>query len=579
MLQMGGQPVFGAETLTLTPSLPSGQPVGTIITWTATAKPAESLLYQFSAANSSGTFLVLRDVWSSNSFQWAPIIEGTYQIRVSALPATGSGSTIVTTVSYTITSRVIGTHAVVTPTLHPLVALYSAPLCYTGYIVVQFIALGSTVWQDTNAIACDGVHSENIYVAGMLPATTYYLRHVLVNGTTYTPSASTAFTTGLVSQGVPTYTVVTPANSQTSLAEPVVLHSVLDPNQELLSIPVATDLFGRVIWYYNAARANPNVSLFYVTRPLSNGTFLMLMECCSNKEYILAEIDLAGNIVRQTQMSWINAQLKTMGKESVIDFDHEAIYFSNGQILLLGMTQNTASPPVLGDMIIALNADLQVTWAWDAFDYLSTKRGPPLGETCGDNYGTSCPASTLSAIDWLHGNSLFYSPADHNLIFSMRDQDWVIKINYQDGTGPGNIIWTLGVGGNFSIQSTQTYPWFSHQHDVEWIGTNQIALFDNGNTRCAVLPAPCDSRGQVYTLDETALTATPVISQDLGVYSDGYGTAEPLSNGDFNFAAGWAEPALNSFDFEISPTGTTTYNLESSAKEYRIIRMKSLYTQ
>ena len=577
-----GQAIFNQSTsITLTPSLPSGQPVGTPITWTATASPAQSLLYQFSAAGSTGQFLVLRDVWDSNAFTWTPLIEGTYQIRVVTAPLTG-GAQIITTVSYTITSRVTGTHAVVSTTAHPLVALYSAPPCSTGDVLVEFNAVGSSTWQETNAIVFNGTTSENFYVGGMLPSTTYNLRHVIVQGSTYTPSAITQFTTGPLpsSQPFPTYTVVDPATSQSSVAEQVVLHSVLDPAQQLESIPVATDLFGRIIWYYNAVRAVPSVGLFYLTRPIANGIFLVLMECCNNAEYIVSEVDLAGNTVRQTQMSWINAQLNAMGKESVIDFDHEAIYFSNGQILLIGMTQNSANPPVLGDMIIALNSQLQVTWAWDAFDYLSTSRKPPLGETCYDNYGTACPSQDYDAIDWLHGNSLAYSPADHNLIFSMRDQDWVVKINYQDGTGPGNIIWTLGLGGNFSIQGgTQTWPWFSHQHDVEWVGTEQIALFDNGNTRCAVLPAPCNSRGQVYTLNETSLVATQVLSQNLGVYSNGYGTAELLSNGDYDFAAGWAEPALNSFDFEITPTGSTVYNLESSDKEYRIIRMKSLYLQ
>jgi hypothetical protein len=577
-----GQAIFNqTTTISLTPSLPSGQPVGTPITWTATASPTQSLLYQFSAAGSNGQFLILRDVWDSPAFTWTPLIEGTYQIRVVTAPLTG-GAQITTTVSYTITSRVTGTHAVVSTTAHPLVALYSAPVCNTGDIFVEFSLVGSSTWQETNAIACNGTTSENFYVGGMLPSTTYNLRHVLLQGSTYTPSASTEFTTGPLpsDQQFPTYTLIDPATSQSSVAEQVVLHSVLDPDEELQSIPVATDLFGRIIWYYNAARAVPSVSLFYVTRPIANGTFLMLTECCNNAEYIVSIIDLAGNTVRQTQMSWINAQLNAMGKESVIDFDHEAIYFSNGQILLLGMTQNTANPPVLGDMIIALNSQLQVTWAWDAFDYLSTSRLPPLRETCYDNYGTACPASNPDAIDWLHGNSLAYSPTDHNLIFSMRDQDWVIKINYQDGTGPGNIIWTLGLGGNFSIQGgTQTWPWFSHQHDVEWVASEQIALFDNGNTRCAVLPAPCYSRGQVYTLNETSLVATQVLSEGLGVFSNGYGTAELLSNGDYDFAAGWAEPALNSFDFEITPTGSTVYNLESSDKEYRIIRMKSLYLQ
>ena len=34
---------------------------------------------------------------------------------------------------------------------------------------------------------------------------------------------------------------------------------------------------------------------------------------------------------------------------------------------------------------------------------------------------------------------------------SLRTQDWVIKIDYANGTGDGHVVWTLGQGGNFTI--------------------------------------------------------------------------------------------------------------------------------
>ena len=90
--------------------------------------------------------------------------------------------------------------------------------------------------------------------------------------------------------------------------------------------------------------------------------------------------------------------------------------------------------------------------------------------------------------DWLHANSIAWSPEDGDLIVSLRSQDWVIKIDYGNGTGDGHVVWRLGQGGDFTINSSDPSPWFSHQHDVRYINDTTIVLFDDGNTRHADRP-------------------------------------------------------------------------------------------
>jgi len=126
------------------------------------------------------------------------------------------------------------------------------------------------------------------------------------------------------------------------------------------------------------------------------------------------------------------------------------------------------------------------------------------------------------------------------------------------------------------MQSTDPYPWFSHQHDVSLLGTNQVILFDNGNTRC-VFQSPCNSRGQVLQLDETQHTATLVFNGDLGVYGSSLGSAQILSNGDYHFGPGYIEPTLTSSALEFTPSATLNYNMQINATEYRTFRMQSLY--
>ena len=137
-------------------------------------------------------------------------------------------------------------------------------------------------------------------------------------------------------------------------------------------------------------------------------------------------------------------------------------------------------------MVLVLDQNLQVAWVWDPFDRLNIHRLPTLGE------GPS---------DWTHANSIAWSPADGNLIVSLRNLDWVIKIDYANGTGDGHVIWRLGAGGDFRINSKDPSPWFSHQHDVRYINDTTLVLFDNGNTRRSK-NRRANSRGQELILDE-----------------------------------------------------------------------------
>jgi hypothetical protein len=162
----------------------------------------------------------------------------------------------------------------------------------------------------------------------------------------------------------------------------------------------------------------------------------------------------------------------------------------------------------------------------------------------------------------------------------MRHQDWVVKIDYQDGQGSGNVIWRLGWQGDFTFAGiADLYPWFSHQHDVDWQpGSDLVTVFDNGNTRCAVTSS-CMSRGQVWQLDEENHIATLQVNDYLGVYSDRHGSAQILSNGNYFFSADYVEPWVVANHVEITPSGSAVYDLVTLGSEYRTFRMKSLYQQ
>ena len=142
----------------------------------------------------------------------------------------------------------------------------------------------------------------------------------------------------------------------------------------------------------------------------------------------------------------------------------------------------------------------------------------------------------------------------------------------------GHVIWRLGAGGDFTINSSDPSPWFSHQHDARYINDNTLVLFDDGNVRRATDPT-ADSRGQELVLDEKAMTATLVVNADLGNYASAVGSAQMLPNGSLAFDSGFQGTAPTVFgqSIEVLPNGTKTYVMQASGYQYRSYFMSALY--
>jgi hypothetical protein len=166
-------------------------------------------------------------------------------------------------------------------------------------------------------------------------------------------------------------------------------------------------------------------------------------------------------------------------------------------------------------------------------------------------------------------------------VLSIRHQDWVIKIDYRNGAGDGHVVWRLGQGGDFTVQLHDANPWFSHQHLAHYVDDDTLIVFDNGNTRRASDPN-ANSRGQVWKLDETTMTASLVVNADLGSYAGALGSAERLSNGNYSFTLGTngpvpPPPRPPARTVEVTPDGAIVYELRASTPEYRAFRVRTLY--
>src|SRR5262249_27815594 len=481
-----------------------------------------------------------------------------------------------------VASRVSGSQAVVTPTLNPLVALYSAPPSSAGTVFVQFaVASDHPAWRNTDTRAVEPGKSTNVFIAGMLPNPAYEMRHVFSDGT---GSAPLLFTTGTISSTLtfPSFTGQQPPGPGSDLDQDLISHSL--PTSPM---PIVTDLQGRVVWYFDVQQSGLGITSFGTGTFEPGGTVLGFGRdrySVRNNADVLREIDLAGNPVRETNLAAVNAQLTALGHEISYGFHHDAQRLPNGDTVVLALTERTidlnGTPTnYIGDLIVVLDDDLQVAWVWDAFDHLDVNRVPVLGEIVPEGEpGPDSIVPDYPAVSWLHDNAVSLSPTDGNLILSVRHQDWVIKIDYENGEGDGHVIWRLGQDGDFTVNSTDPSPWFSHQHNAHYIDDHTLILFDNGNTRRASDPN-AHSRGQVWRLDEQTMTATLLLNADLGNSSDALGAAQRLSNGNFSFTSGFQGQPPNQFGqtIEVLPDGTKSYVLEVNLIEYRSYRIRTLY--
>jgi arylsulfate sulfotransferase len=505
--------------------------------------PGQSFQFTISTASLSVPPLLVNGVAGGSSSVGTITRDGLY-----TAPATPSGQQVTigvkgqsSSAAVTIIPSVSGS---VTATQQPLVASYSIVAPAGTSTQVQF-GPDTNYGLSTSATMMPAGGPVTILVAGMRANTPYHMQAVLdLSNGSKVLDADHVFTTGSTPAGrLPDITV------QNGTGTP-------SPGVELLSMvprvagqtplsAVATDLEGNVVWYYDLGTSNA-----LPVKPLTNGHYLVLVAppaAAAGAGNEIREIDLAGNIITDVSLSTVNAAVSSIfGGAPLSSFHHDVEVLPNGHWILLvnyGETINNVAgvPPnsvMEGDALIDWDPQQSVAWTWSTFDHLPLSRVP---------YGFAAPGSG-TATDWTHSNAIVYSPTDGNLILSMRNQNWIIKINYNNGAGDGSILWTLGDGGSFTLPPGQApIEWNYGQHYPTVVSANSagvlsLMFFNDGNNRLMdsnndVCGTPgigaCYSSVPIFQLDESANTAT-VLWEDnlLPYYSTCCGDALLLPNGD-----------------------------------------------
>lgn len=487
------------------------------------------------------------------------------------------------------------TTGTVAPTNNPLVAQYSFLAPKGSTVQIQFGAstnYGLNTWSQP---APGNGGTVSILVAGMRANSTYHMQAVVNLATsTRVLDADHTFTTGPLPAPISKITVQQTAGMTPAPGVEMLCLDPTDGKGELTA--VVTDLSGNVIWYYNIGsntwpfpmKLLPNGHMLVVAAPVTNATGQLPPGSPENE---VREIDLAGNTINRITLSQIDSGLASLGASfNVAGIHHDILPLPNGHRILLMNYEQTFNNQsglapgtvVLGDVLLDWDPQVGAVWYWSTFDHFDVNRVP---------YGIANGFS-----DWTHANAVIYSPDDGNLILSMRNQNWIVKINYKDGTGDGGILWRFGYQGDFSLPSGEApIEWNYGQHYPSIVspssaGMFSLMFFDNGNNRlvdanvdvCGTTGnLSCYSDVPVFQLDESAETAQVQAEVNLSpAYSVCCGDAQILSNGNLEYDVAADVSQVGSYIQEVTQGQSTQLVWQMNVPgplAYRAFRIPSLY--
>ncbi len=466
----------------------------------------------------------------------------------------------------------------VSATANPLVAQYSVTT--TGGAAMVSVEFGPTTsygFQTSSQTTPLGGGTANFLVAGMKQNTQYHMRAVMTSPAGQVFDQDHTFQTGGIPPAlIPRYQVTIPAGQQPT------------PGIQLVSFTsgesFALDTAGNIIWFYDyQASGGP-----WLVKLLPNGNMLMILNLPGPPPTSgIREVTLAGAIVREVNLPQLAVKLQSAGYNlQLVSIDHDVLLLPDNHLLfIVAHTRVFTDLPgypgqttVTGNAVIDVDQNGNPVWVWDAFDHLDVNRHP------------------MNFPDWTHANALFYIPADGSILLSLRHQHWVLKIDYRNGTGSGDVVWKLGHEGDFTLlDSDSPADWFYAQHDANIVSSNltgdfQLPLFDNGDNRvlddsgdiCGMNGQPaCYSTAAIFDVNENNWTAQREWSYQLP-YSLWGGSVEELANANMFVDEtspadlGGATSRVSEITQQVNPT--LVWQLQfNNQTAYRTIHMGSLY--
>ena len=301
-----------------------------------------------------------------------------------------------------------------------------------------------------------------------------------------------------------------------------------DDSERDYHLLVAVDDTGEVVWYYKAAQPVSDA------RRLQNGNLLYR----TGRAGPLYEIDMLGNTVSAWHTNRTPAD--QVGGDSIhVDMDtlhHETFETPSGTILAISTELRTydnyptsdtdpdaprATSEVLGDVLVEFSRQGDVVREVRLLDLVDPYRIGYNSLGWGGAWRALFPEEeTHPRRDWAHANAIVMDDSERYAIVSLRQQDAVVKIDWQ----AGKLVWILGnhvdwdpAWQDYLLQPMGELLWPYHQHAPMITPDGTILMFDNGNYRARpfdepTLPSDSFSRAVEYRVDEDTMEVAEVWS-------------------------------------------------------------------
>jgi hypothetical protein len=344
--------------------------------------------------------------------------------------------------------------------------------------------------------------------------------------------------------------------------------------------------------------ASSPVNVITPIKPLPNGHFLVVLtvssgptdhcplngQRCARDRFDRQHNSRSADVLAES----IFGGERISGPES-LQFSRDILALPNGHYVFLAqmakevsnITGYPGTTNVAGDVLVDVDQNYKPDWVWNSFAHLDVNRHP-----------FQFPP------DWTHSDALLYSTDDHDLLLSVRNQNWVIKIDYQDATGTGNIVWRLGEGGDFKlVGGVDPTDWFYAQHGMNFFSQIPAVCFSWGYSMTAMIgsfpraslaapPGPGVSLlyCSVLSVDESAMTATLLhhYVAPAHLYSFFGGQADLLPNGDIEVDFGSPQSGATVQEYQPGSTVVETspqivwQAVSPGYDQYRALRLQSV---
>ena len=319
-------------------------------------------------------------------------------------------------------------------------------------------------------------------VAGLRQESDYTVSVEVVDGRGSRVGGEYAVRTGAIPFPLPTPVTVTQPGDPGGL----LLMGVRYAGQERPeTLYFAIDGEGEVVWYFQNGEANGDLPLI---RSRGDRTFSLFY---MGETWI---VDVEGDMLH-----------RFVDDRSGEPWHHDRIETPEGGLLVMSSEVQLAALPegqtfVAGDVVLNLAHDGTLVNRWSALDHLDPTRFP--GPLSRQPWG--------AGLDWSHGNALAETPDGEGWVTSLRHQHWIVRVD----RATAEVDWVLGRDGDFELTRG---TWFDSQHNPEFVGTDELLVYDNGTERYRA--GGMGSRVVRYRIDEEARTVAQLWSWPVPVFT------------------------------------------------------------